>query len=202
MKPLRSISWLSFEGFGVSSPFDPSFHYVTSPVFSPVILGALRLLFAVYALITAIITLVFDSVVFHDANTSVAGPSALTQGNELTVFSRRYFSYFTELSYIGLVAYFWASSVQTIAFVLRGRKSYPLQTWPLFFQLLHVLLYSSLIVFRELSRSLSLPFLTNMQRTISHYSHSRVLVSHCLVGNVSNNLLQYVLLLKCWLCHR
>lgn len=72
MNAIRSTSWLSFEGFGVPAPFDPSFHYVTSPVFSPMILGALRLLFAVYALITAIITLAFESVVFHDASTSVA----------------------------------------------------------------------------------------------------------------------------------
>ncbi|KAH0826354.1 hypothetical protein J3R83DRAFT_5314 [Lanmaoa asiatica] len=127
MKALRWTFSLSFEDFGVSSPFDPTFHYVTSPVFSPTILGALRSLFAVYSLITAITTLAFESVVLHDANS--------------------YLSYFTHLSYIGLVAYFWASSVQTIAFVLRGRKSYPLQTWPRFLQLLHVSLYSTVVVF-------------------------------------------------------
>lgn len=74
MKALRLTAWLSFEGFGVSSPFDPTFHYVTSPVFSPLILGALRLLFAVYALITAITVLAFESLVFHDANSSVRNP--------------------------------------------------------------------------------------------------------------------------------
>lgn len=70
--------------------------------------------------------------------------------------SHRYLTYFTDLSYIGIVAYFWAASVQTIAFVLRGRKSYPLQAWPRFFQLLHVVLYSTLVVFREFSCSLPL----------------------------------------------
>lgn len=49
-------SFLAFEAFGVSTPFDPTFHYVTSPIFPPVILGALRLLFAVYSLTTAIVT--------------------------------------------------------------------------------------------------------------------------------------------------
>ncbi|KAG8221702.1 hypothetical protein J3R82DRAFT_1989 [Butyriboletus roseoflavus] len=127
MKRMRSTAWLSFEGFGVSSPFDPTFHYVTSPVFSPMILSALRLLFAVYALITAITVLAFESLVLHDANS--------------------YLTYFTDLSYIGLVAYFWAASVQTIAFVLHGRKSYPLQTWPRSLQLLHALLYSTVVVF-------------------------------------------------------
>jgi hypothetical protein len=119
---MKALLW-SFEGFGVSSPFDSTFHYVTSPVFPPVVLGALRLLIAVYTLITTIITL------------------ALYQDPDA------YLSYFTDLTYIGLVAYFWASGVQTIAFVLRGRKSYPLQTWSRFLQLLHVLLHSTAVVF-------------------------------------------------------
>lgn len=91
MKALRSPSWLSFEGFGVSSPFDQTFHYVTSPVFSPVILGVFRLLFAVYALITAIITLTFDSVVFHDANTSVAGRRRLCGETSLLFLTQALF---------------------------------------------------------------------------------------------------------------
>jgi hypothetical protein len=61
----------------------------------------------------------------------------------------RFLSYFTDLSYIGLVAYFWASSVQTIAYAFRGQKSYPLQSWPRILQLLHVLLYSTIVVFRK-----------------------------------------------------
>ncbi|KAN0082889.1 hypothetical protein V8E55_008684 [Tylopilus felleus] len=112
----------SLEAFGVSSPFDPTFHYVTSPVFPPVVLAVLRLVFAVYALVT--ITIILAR--YQDPGT--------------------FFSYFTNLTYIGLVAYFWAAGVQSIAFVLRGRKSYPLQTWPRFLQLLHVLLYSTIIV--------------------------------------------------------
>ncbi|KAI9567861.1 hypothetical protein HD554DRAFT_843006 [Boletus coccyginus] len=116
-------TFFSFAGFGVPSPFDPTFHYVTSPVFSPVVLGALRLLVAVYTLITTIVTLARYS-----------NPDS-------------YLCYFTDLTYIGLVAYFWASGVQTIAFVLRGRKSYPLQAWPRFLQLLHVLLHSTVVVF-------------------------------------------------------
>ena len=75
MKALRSS--FSFDCFGVSAPFDPNFLYVTSPVFSPFVLGVLRLLFAVFALSTAIVTLVFSSLVLHDSDSSVAYPSAL-----------------------------------------------------------------------------------------------------------------------------
>jgi len=63
-------TFFSFAGFGVSSPFDPTFHYVTSPVFPPVVLGALRLLIAVYTLITAIVTFARD----QDPDSSVMGP--------------------------------------------------------------------------------------------------------------------------------
>jgi len=113
--------FFSYEAFGVSSPFDPTFHYVSSPILPPIVLGALRLLFAVYTLVTDILTLADN-------------PNS-------------YLSYFTDLTYIGLTAYFWAAGVQTIAFVLRRRKSYPLQTWPRFLQLLHVILYSTVTVF-------------------------------------------------------
>jgi len=125
--PRSTFSLGSYESFGVSSPFDPTCNLVTSPVFSPVVLGALRLLFAVYTLVTTITVLAFEVVVYHD--------------------SKSFLSYFTDLSYIGLVAYFWASSVQTIAYAFRGQKSYPLQSWPRILQLLHVLLYSTIVVF-------------------------------------------------------
>lgn len=64
---IRSSSFLTFESFGVSSPFDPTFHYVTSPIFPPVVLGALRLLFAVYTFTTVIITLAL----YQDPDSSV-----------------------------------------------------------------------------------------------------------------------------------
>lgn len=56
------------ERFGVSTPFDPNFHFVTSPIFSPPVLGGLRLLFAVYALATTITTLAYESLVSHVAD--------------------------------------------------------------------------------------------------------------------------------------
>jgi len=62
---------LSYEWFGVSSPFDPACRLVTSPLFSPLALGAIRLLLAVYSLVTTITVLVFESVRYHDSNRQV-----------------------------------------------------------------------------------------------------------------------------------
>ena len=172
--------FLTFEAFGVSSPFDPTFHYVTSPVFPSVVLGALRLLFATYGLITVIITLAL----YQDLDASVTVMD-LDAGQLTHPFYHRYLSYFTILSYIGLVAYLWASGVQTIAFVLRGRKSYPLQTWPRFLQFLHVLLHSAAIVFRAFFPSLLTPVTSlDSEQTVSHHCHGNVLVCFRIVGNV------------------
>jgi hypothetical protein len=66
-----------------------------------------------------------------------------------------FFSYFTQLTNIGLCAYFWASGVQTVAYVRNGQKTYPLQNWPRFLQFLHVLLFSTISTFRTRLRILN-----------------------------------------------
>jgi len=116
-----------FPSLGVSSPFDTSNSLVTSPVVSPAVLAGIRLTFAVYGLTTALFVLIWDGVKLHTANS--------------------YFSYFTELTYIGLLSYFWAAGVQTLVFALRGCTKYPLQTWPRALQFLHILLYSTITTF-------------------------------------------------------
>lgn len=60
-----------------------------------------------------------------------------------------FFSYFTHLSYIGLVAYYFAAGVQTLCYALKGGKEYPLQKWPRPLQVLHTLLYSTITTYRE-----------------------------------------------------
>jgi len=118
-----------YDFFGVDKPFDPSCTLVTSNVFSPAVLVVFRLLIAVYTLVTLIVVMCFDGIVHHDLNS--------------------FFSYFTHLSYIGLCAYFWASSVQTIAYASaarHGRATYPLQQWPRFLQLLHLFLTCTVYV--------------------------------------------------------
>ena len=57
-----------------------------------------------------------------------------------------FLSYFTLLSYIGLTAYYWAAAVQTFFYARYGR--YPLCRWPRLLQGLHVLLQSTITVFR------------------------------------------------------
>lgn len=66
---------------------------------------------------------------------------------------RRFFSFFTNLSFVGLCAYFWAAGVQTILYARWGEVKYPLQKWPKFLQFLHLLLQSTVITFRTCSRT-------------------------------------------------
>ncbi|KAJ6473471.1 hypothetical protein DFH09DRAFT_1057639 [Mycena vulgaris] len=115
---------LTWARLGVSTPFDPSHKFVSSPVFHPAALAALRLLLALYAVASLCIVLAFDVA-------AGAGPSFL--------------SYFTELSYIGLAAYYCAAGVQTFAYARYGR--YPLRRWPRALQALHVLLQSTITTF-------------------------------------------------------
>jgi len=115
-----------YSKFGVAVPFDPQYTLVTSPVFPPLALAALRLLLGFYYLVYFIFKFSWDSVHF---------PQDLKQ----------FFSYFTHLSAIGLCAYFWATGVQTSMYAL-GKK-YPLRHWPRFFQLLHLWLYATATTF-------------------------------------------------------
>jgi hypothetical protein len=142
----KAYAWL-----GVNSSTSSSADLVTSPVFSPLLLACIRLTLAIYALTTSIIVLAHDSITSskHDAGGCVHFIDQFDHwilNVSDTLYS--FFSYFTQLSYMGLLAYFWASGVQTLVYALRRHKSYPLQTWPRFLQFLHRLLYSSITTFR------------------------------------------------------
>ncbi|KAJ7093419.1 hypothetical protein B0H15DRAFT_158086 [Mycena belliarum] len=115
---------LTWARLGVAAPFDPDHAFVTSPFLPRSALAALRALLALYALCTVITDLVL-------AVRDGAGHSFL--------------SYFTQLSYIGLTAYYVAAAVQTIAYARWGR--YPLRRWPRALQVAHVLLQSTIVVF-------------------------------------------------------
>ncbi|KAH9923972.1 uncharacterized protein BXZ73DRAFT_50715 [Epithele typhae] len=116
-----------YPAFGVTAPFDPAHELVTSYCLPPVALAALRLSIGTYAAFAVIFELVRESVRDHDAQT--------------------YLSYFTHLSYIGIIAYQFAAGVQTLLYVLNRRKSYPLQRWPRFLQFLHRLLFATITSF-------------------------------------------------------
>ena len=180
-KPARAAGF--YPRLGVSSPFDAHHDFVTSPVFSPLVLAILRLTLATYALFVTLYQLIYDAVKTHDvdgcvppirfrfpaclhttptraregtwkAPTFAPGtlfrpkPRHASTGRTLTS-RRRYFSYFTHLSYIGLIAYLYAAGVQTLCYALKGKSGYPLQRWPRPLQLLHSLLYSTVTTYRE-----------------------------------------------------
>ncbi|ELU42181.1 hypothetical protein AG1IA_03780 [Rhizoctonia solani AG-1 IA] len=121
---------------GVHTPFDPTCTLVTSHVFSPGVLAGIRLALAVYSLTALIVNIIWQAVVVDTID--------------------QFFSYFTNLTYIGLCSYMWASSVQTIAYARHARRfhtksgaqrEYPLQRWPRILQFLHLLLWSTVTTF-------------------------------------------------------
>ncbi|KAF5372201.1 hypothetical protein D9758_005027 [Tetrapyrgos nigripes] len=115
-----------FERLGGSSPvFDPNHNFVTSPFFSSAALATLRGLVAVYALFVLIFALVWENVRTHDGS--------------------GFFSYFTQLTYIGLCSYYWASFVQTVAYARKGQRGYPLQKWGKTLQVLHMMLATTIV---------------------------------------------------------
>ncbi|EJD04632.1 uncharacterized protein FOMMEDRAFT_122500 [Fomitiporia mediterranea MF3/22] len=116
-----------YDKLGAPQPFDPNASFTTSPFLSPFALAAVRLTFAFYTLFTLIFVLVWDAVRLHTAHA--------------------FFSYFTELSYIGLCSYFFASGVQTLVYALSQGRSYPLERWPKILQFLHVLLFTTISTF-------------------------------------------------------
>ena len=137
---------------GITPSKSSSLDLVTSPFFSPFTLGITRLIIGLYALSTACIVLAHDSIIStkHDADGYVPPSFPVIYFIKKTAFCR-YFSYFTDLSYIGVVAYYIAAAVQTLAFtrnLRRGVQRYPLQRWPRILQFLHRLLGSSITTFR------------------------------------------------------
>ncbi|KAF9075872.1 hypothetical protein BDP27DRAFT_1314645 [Rhodocollybia butyracea] len=118
---------------GAPLAFDTSRNYVTSPWFSTKTLAAIRGAIALYTFVTLLFILIWEAVVLNDASS--------------------YFSYFTELTYIGICSYYWASFTQTFAYARQLQHSsdklpeYPLQKWPRILQLLHVMLQTTIITF-------------------------------------------------------
>jgi len=113
-----------------NADYDRQFKHVTSYVLSPSLLAGIRLLIAVYVLIGLIYMLIHAATVGKDVDS--------------------FFSYFTNLTYIGICAYFFASGVQTLLYarnLKRGEESYPLQRWPRMLRYLHTLLLSTVVTY-------------------------------------------------------
>jgi len=135
---------------GLSLPFDSQYKLVTSPFFSPTVLAFLRLFLAIYSFVTLLFILIWYSVVLHAGS--------------------QYFSFFTQLTNIGICAYLWAAGTQSALYVLRQRKWYPLQRWPRFLQFLHLLLLSTIVTLPILVTIVYWALLASAQTFASPYS--------------------------------
>ncbi|KAF8873884.1 hypothetical protein BD779DRAFT_1651896 [Infundibulicybe gibba] len=124
------------------SEFDPDCLLVTSPFFSPRVLGCLRILFGLFGLSSIIVVLVHE-----------------IQSGE----GAGYFSYFTRLSLIGLMAYFGA-----------------VQSWHVVLRQMHVLLYTTIVTF---------PLLVTIVYWALLVSPSTFKTSYSSYANVSQHLL-------------
>ncbi|EDR02396.1 uncharacterized protein LACBIDRAFT_239370 [Laccaria bicolor S238N-H82] len=124
--------------------FDEPYNLVTSYCITPTILAFLRLLFALYTLVVLLFILIWDGVHHDGAQSYVV---LFLCFGDILMNAARYFSYFTNLSYIGICAYFFASGVQTFFYarnLKNGVEGYPLQRWPRPLQYLHVVLYCTI----------------------------------------------------------
>ncbi|KAF5335829.1 hypothetical protein D9611_009658 [Ephemerocybe angulata] len=147
--------------------FDPEHKLVTSWAFSPTILAGLRLFFAFFTLFTAIFTLVWPAVRVKDGSAS------------------GYFSYFTNLTFIGICAYFFASGVQTYAYAKSSRNgdlepTFPLQRWGRVLQYLHVLLYTTIVTFPILVTIVYWALLASSESFETPYTSYSNIVKHAL----------------------
>ncbi|KAF8970852.1 hypothetical protein BDZ97DRAFT_1724568 [Flammula alnicola] len=110
--------------------FDRQLRLITSYLFSPFQLAIIRLVIALYVLVALVFILIWEGAKTKDIDS--------------------FFSYFTNLAFIGICAYFFASGVQTFSYARNqksGRDEYPLQRWPRFLRCLHILLLSTVITF-------------------------------------------------------
>lgn len=108
-------------------PFDPSERYVTSWLFSPVLLACSRLLLSLYAFLTIFFIFGWD------------GSHGHAQA------SRRSFSYFTDLTFWGLAFYFLFSGLHTFQYARTGQSW--LARWPRSLQAAHAIFYSTVVTF-------------------------------------------------------
>ncbi|KAF2250177.1 hypothetical protein BU26DRAFT_424958 [Trematosphaeria pertusa] len=109
--------------FHAHTPFDPHHRFSTSWLLSPLSLALTRLLIAIYGIIGIVIKLAI-------AKDESAGASL---------------SYFSNITWWGLTFYFLFAGLHSASYAVRGQAW--LGQWPALFQLLHGLLYSTIVTF-------------------------------------------------------
>ena len=115
---------------GASTPFDPSNRFTTSILLPPLALAFLRLLLSLYAFVTIFIIIIYDC----------------THGQAYRL--RKWFSFFTNLTWCGLAFYFLFSGLHTLRYSRRG-KSW-LSSWPRPLQAAHAIYYTTIVTFPPL----------------------------------------------------
>jgi len=119
---------------GVDTPtFDPDHRFVTSWLLPPLLLASLRAVLGLYAVVTIFVIWGWDGT--HNKADKIG----------------QFFSYFTDLTYLGITFYFLVAAFHTFTYVVKG-YSY-LQTWPRPLQALHSLYYTTIV---------TLPFLVTI----------------------------------------
>jgi hypothetical protein len=109
------------------SGFDPNHTFTTSWLLPPLLLSILRLLIFTYCLATQLAHWIYDGV--HS--------SAFLIGQE--------FSYFTVLTFWGILFYMLVAGVHTLVYALKGRSW--LDAWPRWLQALHSFYYTTIVTF-------------------------------------------------------
>ncbi|RVX68720.1 hypothetical protein B0A52_07606 [Exophiala mesophila] len=109
------------------SGFDPNHTFTTSWILTPLLLSLIRLLIFLYCLTTQLTHWIYYGV--HDANT----------------LSGREFSFFTVLTFWGILFYNLFAGMHTLVYALKGRSW--LDGWPRFLQALHSFLYTTVVTF-------------------------------------------------------
>ena len=128
-----------YSWFGVTARFDPENRFVASPFISPVALGIIRILFALYMTCCIIID-----------------PILLKKGRRTRRDATKFPGYFTNITFISLAwyyqlnltittSYFWVSGIYSLIYGLTGIS--PLRKLPRFLQLLHSIFYSTVTTF-------------------------------------------------------
>ncbi|KEF55045.1 uncharacterized protein A1O9_08698 [Exophiala aquamarina CBS 119918] len=109
------------------SGFDPNHTFTTSWLLPPLLLSILRLLIFTYCLATQLTHWIYDGV--HSSRFLI--------GQE--------FSYFTVLTFWGILFYMLVAGVHTLVYAIKGRSW--LDRWPRWLQALHSFYYTTIVTF-------------------------------------------------------
>ncbi|OAX78927.1 hypothetical protein ACJ72_06759 [Emergomyces africanus] len=113
---------------GADPAHDRLHHFETSWLFTPVVFAVLRLIIAVYCLLTTLVILATEGI--HGGG----------------IIDVRSFSFFTNLSFAGVQWYFLVAGIHTAFYAATGR-SVLFDKWPRWLRSMHSLFYTTVVCF-------------------------------------------------------